>query len=90
MKTIPRREYHVRFANCMRHIDGYHKVDKCDFVIHGGIDGYSRLITFMRICDNNRSDYVTDACKQGAKQCGRPQRVRASYGKELLGVREIY
>jgi hypothetical protein len=66
----------------------HRKLDNFKFVIHGGIDGNSRLITFMRVCDNNRADSVTHACQEGAKLWGWPQRVRADYGKELLGVRK--
>lgn len=31
---------------------------RCRIVIHGGIDGYSRLIVFLRASNNNRSSTV--------------------------------
>jgi hypothetical protein len=72
----------------MWHIDGHHKLDGFKFVIHGGIDGYSRLVTWMKASDNNRSETVRNGLMEGAEEYGWPQRVRADYGKENLGVRE--
>uniref|UniRef100_A0A1X7V5A2 Integrase core domain-containing protein n=1 Tax=Amphimedon queenslandica TaxID=400682 RepID=A0A1X7V5A2_AMPQE len=40
------------------HIDWYHKLIRWSFVIHGSIDGFSRLITFLRIATNNRAKTV--------------------------------
>ena len=45
--AIRRRAYHVSAPNEVWHIDGHHKLIKWRLVIHGGIDGYSRLITFL-------------------------------------------
>ena len=44
--------------NSLWHLDGCHKLIRWGFVIHGGIDGYSRLITYLRVCTNNRSGTV--------------------------------
>ena len=38
-----RRVYHVSGANKVWHIDGNHKLIKWRMVLHGGIDGFSRL-----------------------------------------------
>ena len=45
-RQIHRRSYSVPSPNSLWHIDGNHKLVKWQLVIHGGIDGYSRLITF--------------------------------------------
>ena len=37
-------EYHVESQNALWHIDGYRRLIWWKIVIHGGIDGYSRLI----------------------------------------------
>ena len=58
-------------------------------MIHGGIDGYSRLVTFLRASDNNRAETVLDGFVQGVRKHGCPSRVRADYGGENLGVKEI-
>ena len=38
------------------HIDGYHKLIRWRYVIHGGIDGCSRLIMYLKVATNNRAD----------------------------------
>lgn len=42
---IVRRVYHVTGPNGMSHMDGHHKLIRWGFVIHGLIDGYSRLVS---------------------------------------------
>ena len=46
--AVRRRVYHVDAANNVWHIDGNHKLIRWRMVVHGGIDGYSRLITFLQ------------------------------------------
>ena len=60
-RVLRRRTYHVESPNSLWHIDGYHKLIRWGLVIHGGIDGYSRLITFLRVSNNNRSETVLGA-----------------------------
>ena len=55
-------------------------------MIHGGIDGFSRLVVFMRVATNNRSDTMTDGFMRGCSQYGVPSRVRSDHGLENLGV----
>ena len=43
------RKYSVSSSNALWHLDGYHKLIRWRYVIHGAIDGYSRLITFISI-----------------------------------------
>jgi hypothetical protein len=87
VQTIQRREYHVPFPNSMWHIDGHHKLFRWRMFIHGGIDGYSRLITYLGAADNNRAETVTDLFLGAVKEWGYPQRVRADFGGEDLGVK---
>ena len=51
--TLQRRQYCVRSPNSLWHIDGYHKLVCWNIVIHGAIDGFSRLITYLRVSPNN-------------------------------------
>ena len=46
---IRRRSYSVPGPNSLWHIDGHHSLIRWGFVIHGAIDGFSRLITFPDI-----------------------------------------
>ena len=56
--VITRRVYSVPWPNSLWHIDGHHSLIRWGFVIHGCIDGFSRIITFLRCSTNNRSDTV--------------------------------
>lgn len=87
--TIQRREYSVPYINPLWHIDGHHKLIRWKFVIHGGIDGKSHLVTYMGVSDNNRADTVQDFFLSATEEWGWPQRVRADYGGENLGVRDL-
>ncbi len=48
-QTLTRRTYSVKGANSLWHIDGHHSLIRWRFVIHGGIDGYSRLVVFLTL-----------------------------------------
>ena len=56
--TIHRRVYEVEVPNSVWHLDGNHKLTKWKFVIHGAIDGFSRLIPFISCSTNNRAETV--------------------------------
>ena len=47
--TVSRRAYSVPAPNSLWHIDGLHCLIRWQFVIHGGIDGFSRRI-MVRVC----------------------------------------
>ena len=48
--TIDRREYSVPYPNYLWHIDGHHKLIRWGIVIHGGADGYDRMVSSCLIC----------------------------------------
>ena len=56
--TVQRRTYSVPNVNSLWHIDGLHCFIRWRMVIHGGIDGYSRLIVYLSCSNNNRADTV--------------------------------
>lgn len=87
-KTRVRRRYQVPCINSVWHVDGHHKLNPYGFVIHGGIDGYSRRIVFMGVSNNNRADTVTKLFDEAVQNNGWPSRVRVDYGKENLGIKE--
>ena len=55
---IVRRVYKVPGANSLWHIDGHHKLVRWRFIIHGGIDGFSRMIVYLHCSTNNQAGTV--------------------------------
>lgn len=78
--------YKVKGPNALWHIDGYHKLIKWKFVVHGCIDGFSRLVTFCELSNNNLSSTVYTHFKAAVLRCGLPSRVRGDYGGENVRV----
>ncbi|XP_071215569.1 uncharacterized protein [Salvelinus alpinus] len=52
------------------------------FVIHGAVDGYSRLVVFLKASDNNRSATVMESFEAAVTSYGVPSRVRCDRGGE--------
>jgi hypothetical protein len=55
-------------------------------VIHGGIDGFSRMIVFVSASNNNRSETVLRQFQQAVRLFGMPRRIRVDKGGENVGV----
>lgn len=56
------------------------------FVIHCAIDGFSRMIVFLRCSTNNRASTVFDAFQSAVEKFGLPSRVPSDKGKENTDV----
>ena len=55
VRWITRHRYCIPGANSLWHVDGHHR---SRFIIHVGIDGYSRMIVFLKCSTNNSSATV--------------------------------
>ncbi|XP_071821220.1 uncharacterized protein [Apostichopus japonicus] len=84
--ALHRRQYSVPGPNSLWHIDGNHKLIRWRYVIHGGIDGYSRIPVFLRCSTNNRAHTMLSAFKEGVLQYGLPWTVRSDKGGENTSV----
>ena len=84
--AIKRRTYHVSRPNEVWHIDGHHKLIRWRLVVHGGIDGYSRAITFLRCHTDNSASTVLRAFQEGVEKYGLTTKVRTDHGGENIEV----
>ena len=74
----------------LRHIDGNHKlVQPYRFVIHGAIDGYSRVIVYLKASTNNRAETVLQLFRDSVQIYNVPSRVRSDYGLENIDVVDL-
>jgi hypothetical protein len=80
--VITRRTYSVPGPNSLWHIDGHHSLINWGFVIHGAIDGFSRLICFLKCSTNNKKETVEALFIEATEKYSWPSRVRTDYGGE--------
>ncbi|XP_026113394.1 uncharacterized protein LOC113091927 [Carassius auratus] len=85
-RAIQRRVYNVSVPNQLWHIDTNHKLNPWGFVFHGGVDGYSRCITYLRCCTDNRASTALQLFQNAVDLFGLPQHVRGDAGSENIDV----
>ena len=69
-----------------RHIDGHHKLIHWRLMIHGGIDGFSRSIVYLKCSPNNYAVTVLMLFQDAVQRFGLPSRVRSDFGTENFDV----
>uniref|UniRef100_A0A8C6SKU6 Integrase catalytic domain-containing protein n=1 Tax=Neogobius melanostomus TaxID=47308 RepID=A0A8C6SKU6_9GOBI len=84
--TITRRQYWSPCPNYVWHIDGLHKLIRWKFVIHGSMDGFSRLITFLNCSVDNRASTVLNQFQEAVQLFGWPLHVRTDLGGENTDI----
>lgn len=88
-RAIHRRVYNVSVPNQLWHIDTNHKLNPWGFVFHGGVDGYSRCITYLRCCTNNRASTALQLFQDAVDLFGLPHRVRGDAGSENIHIAQF-
>ena len=87
-RALHRGQYTVRSSNSLWHLDGYHKLIRWKLVIHGAINGFSRLIVYLKVSNNNRANTVLSAFTEAVREYGLPSRIRVDRGGENIRVSE--
>ena len=85
-RTVKRRVYTVSCPNALWHVDTHHKLIRWRFVIHAGIDGFSRTIVYAKCADNNRASTSVEAFVGGVDKFGLPQQIRSDHGGENIDI----
>ena len=88
-RALHRRQYSVCMPNSLWHIDGYHKLIRWRIVVHGGIDGYSRLPVYLHASTDNKADTVLNCFQSAVQLHGLPSRVRCDKGGENVKVSQF-
>ena len=73
-----------------RHIDGYHKFNTLEIVIHGPIDGHSRIIMNLQCNNNNLAGTVLHLFLDAISIHSLLSRVRADFGVKILMLPNLY
>uniref|UniRef100_A0A3Q3AAD9 Integrase catalytic domain-containing protein n=1 Tax=Kryptolebias marmoratus TaxID=37003 RepID=A0A3Q3AAD9_KRYMA len=89
-RAIQRRVYNVSVPNQVWHVDTNHKLNLWGFVFHGGVDGFSRCITYLRCCTNNRASTSLQLFQGAIEQYGLPHHVRGDAGSENIDIASVH
>ena len=81
--VLHRRQDCVESPNALWHVDGYYKLIRWRIVVHGGIDGYSHLVAYLKASNNNRATTAFSAFEAGVSEYGIPSRVRGGENVEI-------
>lgn len=81
-KAFKRRCYKVPGSNSIWHLDSYHKLIRWGIIIHGGIDGFSRLPVYLMAASNNKAMTVLNCFLEAITIYGLPSRIRCYKGGE--------
>ncbi len=88
-RVLHRRRCSVPMPNSLWHFDGHHRLIRWRIIVHGCIDGFSRLPLFLKVATDNTSDTVLQCFLEAVEAFGLPSRVRCDKGGENVKVSEF-
>lgn len=77
--VIYRQNNNVPTPNSLWHFDSAPKLIWWKHIVHVCLDGFSRLITHCRCCDNNKAETVLRLFEESTRSYGLPSRARSDY-----------
>ena len=84
------RDLLVKFSklifHCHIYIDSHHKLIRWRMVTHGAIDGYSRVVLYLKCTSSNRATTVYELFLVAVQNFNLPSRVRSDQGLENVLV----
>ena len=83
-RAVHRRVYNVAGPLALWHLDGNHKLIRWRFVVHGCVDGYTRIPVFLQCGNNNRAATVLSLFRKAIDDWGLPSRVRSDKEEKML------
>lgn len=88
-RVIHRRSYNSPGPGNCWHVDTWHKANRYSIVVSGGVDGYSKLIAYLRVADNNTSRTHLRAFAGGARELGVPLATWGDAGGENVLIHDF-
>ena len=85
-RAVHRRVYSVSRPLALWHLDGNHKLIRWRFVVHGCVDGYTRIPVYLKCGNNNTAATVLGLFMQAVDDWGLPSRVRCDKEGENVSV----
>ena len=85
-QAVSRRCYSVPGPNSLWHVDGHHSLIRWRFVVHGCVDGFSRMVPYLACAPDNKAATVLRLFRKAVSEFGVPSRVRSDKGGENILV----